>query len=332
VRGAPQRVFVGLFASNVQRLSMLGELAQRVERKVCLLGRSLNTQFQVGHELGLLEWPSDLVIAAEQLRDYPRERVLVLVGGSQAETSSSMYRLAKNNHRWGEVERGDTVLFSSRVIPGNERPVHELVCDLLRLGACVHTRHTDPDIHVSGHACRVEQTKMIELLRPKAFVPVHGTLHHLSKHAELARAAGVREISVIENGSTLRLRAGSLSRMDPVPRGRVAIDNGGKPLDEAALHCRIDLGRQGIALVSLVIGEAGSLVVPPTVTLLGVPLAAEQDSTCRAVALEVARVAQHHKKRHLALEDEVRRAVRRVVSDLTGCRPSVDIHAIHVGQ
>jgi len=332
VRSAQERVFIGLFASNVQRLSSLGALAQRVDRKLCLLGRSLNTQVQVGHALGHLKWPSDLVIAPEQLRDYPRERVLAFVGGTQAERSSAMYRLAKNNHRWIEVERGDTVLFSSRAIPGNERPIHDIVCDLLRLGALVHTRHTDPDIHVSGHASRAELRRMIDLIRPSAFVPIHGTLHHLHKHATLAREAGLRQIEVIENGSTLRLNAGSLSHMDPVPYGRVSVDLGGRALNEETLLDRVELGRQGIALVSLVIGEGGSLVVPPTVTFRGVPMQDGQDSISRAVALEVARVARHQGRRHNPLEDEVRRAVRRMVMDLTGCRPSVDVHAIHVAE
>jgi ribonuclease J len=332
VQSATQRVFIGLFASNVQRLSALGALAQRLERKLCLLGRSLNTQMQVGHELGCLKWPSDLLIAPEQLRDYPRERVLVLVGGTQAERSSAMYRLAKNNHRWIEVERGDVVLFSSRAIPGNERPIHEIVCDLMRLGAIVHTRQTDPDIHVSGHASRAELRQMIELIRPSAFVPVHGTLHHLCAHAELARETGLQQTSVIENGSTLRFCSGTLSPMDPAPCGRIAIDIGGTPLKQETLLDRVELGRQGLALVSLVIGEGGSLIVPPTVTLRGVPLTGEQDSTSRAVALEVARVARNNSRRHCPLEDDVRRAVRRVVADLTGCRPSVDVHAIHVGE
>jgi ribonuclease J len=273
-----------------------------------------------------------LLIPIEQLRDHPREQVLVLIDGTQAERSSSMFRLAKNNHRWGEVERGDTVLFSSRVIPGNERPVHEMICDLLRLGARVHTRHTDPDLHASGHASRAEQARMIELVRPRSFVPLHGTLHHLIKHADLARAAGVDDVQVIENGSTLQLRSGKLCPMDPVPHGRVPIALGGKPLGAGELEYRVELGRQGIALVSLVIDEGGSLVLPPTVTLLGVPLANEPDSVERAVLLEVARVVQRHKRKHHPLEDEVRRAVRRVVGDLTGCRPSVNVHAIHLSQ
>lgn len=332
VRNAKQRVFIGLFASNLQRLSMLGDLARRVERKICLLGRSLQTQAQVGHDIGRLQWPSNLLIAPEQLRDYPRSQVLVLVGGTQAERTSSMYRLAKSNHRWVDVERDDTVLFSSRVIPGNERPVHEIVCDLLRLGANVHTRHSDPDLHVSGHASRAEQAHMLELVRPKAFVPVHGSLHHLSKHAALARTSGIQQVAVVENGSTLRLQGGSLSHMDEVPHGRVPIDLGGKPLDEETLGCRVDLGRQGLAMISLVFGEGGGLLVPPTVTLRGIPPADDVASLIRAVSLEVARVAERHKKRHHPLEDEVRRTARRVITDLTGCRPSVEIHAIHAGR
>lgn len=331
VKGAEHRVFVGLFASNLQRLSALGELARRANRKLCLLGRSLQTQAQVGHDIGRLKWPSDLQISPEQLRDYPRNQVLALVGGTQAERTSSMYRLAKGKHRWVEVEPGDTVLFSSRVIPGNERPVHDIVCDLLRLGSQVHTRHSDPDLHVTGHASRAEQSRMLDLVRPKAFVPVHGTLHHLTKHAALARNNGVHHVATIENGATLRLSGGALCNSDRVPHGRVPIDLGGRPLDDETLGWRAELGRQGIALVSLVLADTGSLLVPPTVTLHGIPPADDLPSLIRAVSLEVARVVDRHKKRQHLLQEEVRRAARRLVTDLTGCRPSVEVHVIHVG-
>lgn len=330
IRAASQRVFVGLFASNLQRLAKLGELAQRVDRKLCLLGRSLTTQVHVGHEIGRLHWPSDLLVPPEQLRDYPRERVLVLVGGTQAERTSSMYRLAKNNHRWIELERGDTVVFSSRVIPGNERGVHEIVCDLLRLGAIVHTRHTDPDVHVSGHASREEQARMIELIRPKAFIPIHGTLQHLIHHAELAKSHGIEQVRVIENGSTLRWNEGRLNPAAPVPCGKIAIDLGGQPLEPETLATRVDLGRHGTVFVSLILGDGGSLVVPPQVTLQGIPLVAEEEATIRAISLELARAVRRHAKRHDPLQEELRKLVRRVVLDRTGCRPSVDIHMIHV--
>jgi ribonuclease J len=329
-RTARDRLFIALFASNVQRLASLGALAQRLDRKLCLLGRSLTTQVQVGHDIGRLSWPSDLQIPVEQLRDYPRDRVMVLVGGTQAERNSSMYRLAKGNHRWVELERGDTVVFSSRVIPGNERPVHEVVCDLMRLGAIVHTRHTDPDIHVSGHASRAEQQHMLELVRPKAFVPVHGTLHHLSKHAELARLVGCGSIRIVENGASLRLSSGSLHAAEGIPTGRIPIDMGGRPLEALALDERIELGRQGMVNVSVVIGEDGRLLVPASVSLWGVPGSAEQPSVIRSVALELARSVPLWVRRHRAVEEEIRRLVRRLIADATGCRPSVDVHAIFV--
>lgn len=329
-RRAKERLFIALFASNVQRLGTLGALAQRLGRKLCLLGRSLTTQAQVGHDIGRLKWPSDLLIAAEQLRDYPRDQVMVLVGGTQAERNSSMYRLAKANHRWIELERGDMVVFSSRVIPGNERPVHEVICDLMRLGAIVHTRHTDPDVHVSGHASRAEQQRMLELIRPKAFIPVHGTLHHLNQHATLAESVGCESIRIIENGACLRLEAGQLHPAEGVASGRIPIDLGGRPLEPLALDERIELGRQGIANVSLVVSHEGSLLVPPLVSLWGVPGGSELASVIRAVSLELARYVPQLVRRRRAIEEDVRRTVRRLVAEATGCRPEVDVLVHHV--
>jgi ribonuclease J len=323
---ARERLFIALFASNVQRLATLAAIAIRLGRKLCLLGRSLTTQVQVGHDIGRLNWPSDLLISAEQLRDYPRDRVMVLVGGTQAERNSSMYRLSKGNHRWVELERGDTVVFSSRVIPGNERGVHEMVCDLMRLGAVVHTRHTDPAVHVSGHASRAEQQRMLELIRPKAFVPVHGTLHHLNKHAELAEMTGCDSIRIIENGACVRLSNGVLHPADGVTVGRIPIDLGGRPLEILPLDERIELGRQGMACVSLVVGKSGQLQVPPMISLWGVPATNEHPSAIRSMGLELARQVPQLIRRKRAVEEEVRRLVRRLLADSTGCRPSVDVH------
>lgn len=329
-RQARERFFVALFASNVQRLASLGALALRLDRKLCLLGRSLSNQAQVGHDIGRLNWPSDLLIGAEQLRDYPREKVMVLVGGTQAERNSSLYRLSKGNHRWVELERGDMFVFSSRVIPGNERPVHESVCDLLRLGATVHTRHTDPDVHVSGHASRAEQARMLALIRPKAFVPVHGSLYHLKKHAELAAHSGCSEIRIIENGACLRLFGGKLHPSEGVPSGRIPIDLGGRPLESSSLEERIELGRQGVASVSLVVSDSGSLLVPPIVSLWGIPGVAEHASVIRAIGLELSRYVPQLVRRHRNVEEEVRRAVRRMIGDSVGCRPVVDVHVHRV--
>lgn len=331
IAAAPERVFLALFASNIQRLMSIGELAQEYDRKVCLLGRSLVTQVKLGHELGHLDWPSDLMISAEQLRDTPRGRTLVLAGGTQAERASSVYRLAKGEHRSVDVERGDLVIFSSRTIPGNERPVHEVVCDLLRRGATVVTRAADPGLHTSGHASREEQRTMLELVRPRSFIPVHGTLHHLLRHAELAREVGVKDVMVIENGT--RVRLGERLVCDgEFTAGSVPIELGGEPLDGEELGDRTELGRHGIVLVSLVVDQSSMLVVPPRVSMRGVPLRGGENLSPRTVELEVARAAARARKRGHAVEEEVRRAVRHVILENTGCRPAVEIHACQIPE
>lgn len=171
---------------------------------------------------------------------------------------------------------------------------------------------------------------MLELIRPRAFVPVHGTLHHLTRHAELARNHGIGQVQVIENGSTLRLKDGHLSSMDPVPSGKIPIDIGGQPLEAETLATRIDLGRHGIVFVSLVIAEGGNLAVPPAVTLQGIAVLTDRDATIRAICLELARAVRRHFKRHDPIQEELRRLVRRVVLERTGCRPSVDIHVVYL--
>ncbi len=329
ILAAPGRAFVALFASNLPRLRALGEIAHRCGRRLGLLGRSLENQVEVGRALGILRWPSDLVAPAERLRDVPAHQLLILAGGSQAERASALYRLAKGDHRYADVEPGDSVFFSSRTIPGNERPVGEVICDLLRRGARVVTVATDPEIHVSGHASREELAHMIELVRPRNLVPIHGTLQHLLEHAALARSLGVPCVQVIENGESLRL-ADSLRRDLSFPTGRIAIDLGGQPLGETELSSRGELGRHGVVLVSLVVDPKSMLVVPPSITLRGVPSASEGEFSVRGLTLAAARAAAHARKRGRGVEEEVRRALRHAIAESTGSRPTIEIHLCEV--
>ncbi len=326
VTAAEQRVIVVMFASNVQRLRMVGEIAQRTGRKLCLLGRSLVQQAEIATAAGHLSWPSDLRVSPEQAADVPRPELLVLAGGSQAEPASAVARLARGAHPHLAVERGDTVVFSSRVIPGHELAVHELVCDLLRLGARVHDRHTDPDVHTSGHAGRSEQRRMIELVRPRCFVPIHGTLHHLLRHAELARECGVREVAVVEDGTVLRLDANGLAREGSVPHGEVYVAIGGEVLDAATLARREELARGGVAVVALAVDAGRRVLAGPVLLAPGVP--GIDPDVERAVAREVIRAFERHRKlglRDPLLTEELRRAARRALLAACGYRPPVEI-------
>ena len=334
VRQSDERVFVVMFASNVQRLRMIGEIAQRHGRKLCLLGRSLGTQREVATAVGRLSWPSDLVVAPDQARNIPRNQLLVLAGGSQAERNSAMYRLAAGTHPALEIEPGDAVAFSSRIIPGNERVVYAMMSDLLRRGARLHTRLSDPDVHTSGHAGRSEQRQMIELTRPDAFVPVHGTLHHLLRHAEMAKTLGVRDVTVVESGTQIRFDAEhGLSKAGTVCSGRVAIALGGAPIEPDLLRRRSELGRWGLATISVVLDDEGFIVAGPNVTTRGVPRVDDDVAALGSVAREVAATLERIRTwRGVDVTEEARRAARRRLAELCGCRPMIEVHVLRAEE
>ncbi len=317
---ATGRVVVAMFASNVQRLMSFGPLAERLGRKLCVLGRSLDMQVAVATEIGRLRWPSHLRISPEQARDLDPAQLFVLAGGTQAERGSALRRLASGEHPAFCLVPGDTVILSSRIIPGNEREVFAMQNDLLRLGVSLHTRVTDPDVHASGHASRSEQRRMLELVRPRAFVPVHGTLHHLLAHAALAREAGVGSVAVVENGTPLVFDGHGLRREPEVPHGAISVALGGAPAGPATLKERAELARSGVVVVAL--WPEGDLA--PEVRARGVP--GLDEAGLFALAREAARAsAAHRAGRGLTREELVRRAVRRKLEDLTGTRPPVEV-------
>ncbi|HEX6765698.1 MAG TPA: ribonuclease J [Polyangiaceae bacterium] len=328
---ATGRVFVALFASNVQRLITFGAMAERLERKLCLLGRSLEAHAGVAREIGRVAWRSDLVVSPEQAEKMPRERVLVLAGGTQAEHGSAMRRLSLGAHPALRVEAGDTVIFSSRAIPGNERAVFGMMNDLLRLGARVHSRATDPAVHTSGHPGRTELERMLALVRPRCFVPVHGTLHHLLRHAELARRLGVSDAVVVEDGTPVVCDGRKLAKEPAVRHGKVMVAKGGEALSDDALRGRAELGRSGIVVVALGFDAGKREPTSVSVVAKGVPAVSGSDGAVRSLEQEALRAAASFREgRGLALEEFVRRAVRRAVEDLSGTRPIVEIAVTRV--
>lgn len=331
IAAASNRVVVALFASNIQRLMSLGDAARRLDRKVCLLGRSLETQVAVATQIGRLRWPSDLLVAADQAASMPKERLLVLAGGTQAERNSALRRLSLGTHQHLTLERDDTVILSSRVIPGNERLVITMINDLLRRGVKVHSRVTDPGVHTSGHAARSEQRRMLELVRPRCFLPVHGTLHHMLRHAALGQSLGVPATLVVENGTPVVCDGHALHAEPEVPVGKVSVAFGGEPLLPETLQARSELSRFGLAFVCLALDRKGVLCAPPEVSARGVPAVDRDAQALRALALEVERAAASYREgRGLTFEEFVRRAARRKLEDLSGTRPLVELKILRV--
>jgi ribonuclease J len=329
VREAPKAVVVALFASNVQRLMTFAGIAERHRRQICLLGRSLENQVALATEIGRLAWPSNLMVSPEQAAGMDGRDLLVLAGGTQAEPRSALRRLASGEHPVFRLREGDTVILSSRIIPGNERPGFAMQNDLLRLGVTLHTRQTQPGIHTSGHAGRSEQRQMLELVRPRCFLPVHGTLHHLLRHAELAREIGVKETIVVENGTPVVCDGESLKQEPAVPHGAISIAVGGETASDDTLRERAELGRNGVVMVALALDPRGRGILP-SVRARGVP--ALDDAGRRALAREAARALESHREgRGLTREELVRRVVRRKVEELTGARPPVEVLVSDVG-
>jgi ribonuclease J len=326
VAKARARVVLGLFASNVQRLRMIGDIAVASGRRLCLLGRSVLTHTRAAQAVGRLGWPSDLVVPQEVAVSMPRERVLVIASGTQAERMSTLTRLATGTHPALRLDQGDLVILSSRIIPGNDRPVYDMMASFLRLGVELVTRITDRRIHASGHAHRDEQLRMIELTRPRAFVPVHGTLHHLVRHAALARDAGVGEVLVAEDGEAFELSpAAPPAKVARVPVGKVATF-GGDELSEEVLRERAQLGRSGVAFVSVVIDRRGVLVNTPQIVARGVvdfSFAGVLRKAAGAVARAVADCDPRARSTDGELADVVRLAARRAIEGHTGRRPLV---------
>lgn len=224
VARSPHRVVVATFSSNAFRLRAAFQVAREHGRKVCLLGMSVNKHTETAAALDLIPPLDSLLVSAEEAATLPRREVMIIAGGTQGEARAALTRLARQEHSYLQLSEGDTVVFSSRIIPGNELPVMDVINRFEKRGIEVITRRAHPEVHASGHGCREEQRSMIRLLQPEAFVPVHGTHHHLRRHAELAREEGVDQIELVENGSVLEVTRDSLAVVGSVPVGRVYIE------------------------------------------------------------------------------------------------------------
>jgi ribonuclease J len=315
---------ITLFASNTHRLRAVLDVARRTGRKLCLLGRSVQTHSRVAGDTGYLERGEDLLISPADAATLPRHRVLIAATGSQAEPASALARLAKRTHPQLALDPGDTVILSSRIIPGNERPVFAVMDALERQGVRVFERHGNRGVHVSGHAQRDEQRQMLELVRPQTFVPVHGTYHHLRRHAELARELGIRDTFVAQNGDVIELDDRDARVIDRVHFGRVHVARGSDVADEVVAD-RSRLAELGVFSVSFAVDPRGRLLAQPDVVARGVSLGEaprELLSQARIAAKRALREAldQGSVNDLDAIREDVRRSLTRFFNNALGKR------------
>lgn len=271
-REAPGRIIVATFASHIHRIQQLLDLAARTGRRVALLGKSMVTNVTVAAELGYLSIPDGLLASLEELAELPPSRQVILSTGSQGETNSAVALVAAGEHKYVQAAPGDLVIFSSRVIPGNERVIGRAINGLLRRGAEVLWEDV-AFVHVSGHASRDDLTRMLALTRPRYFMPVHGEYRHLLQHAELAASVGIpaERIFLIEDGQGLELTTSGARVLGPYPASRIMVDGKGVgDVGSVVLRDRQLLGEAGMVVVALTIDRVtGGIVAGPEIVSRG---------------------------------------------------------------
>jgi ribonuclease J len=324
-REARGAVVVAMFASNVHRLRILGDVARSTGRKIVLLGRGVGTHARVARATGYLPWPEDLVIPETMARETPRGALLAIATGAQGEERAALARLARDEHPFFSLGKDDRVVISARTIPGNELDVHALIGQLLRRGIDVVTRATD-HVHVSGHAHRPDQRRMLSLVRPRCFIPVHGTLHHLNRHAELARELGVPSVAVVENGRVAEITSDRVMLGETLGAGRVHVW-AGREVAKTVLRERGALASEGVAVCMVVIGEGRTDVVVETRGVADDADAPNDLVAAREAVLKALADAPAHST-DAFLTEWARLAVRRTFKARRGFKP-VTIARIH---
>jgi ribonuclease J len=327
------RVAVACFASNVARLETIARAAEVHGREVALVGRSLWRIDKAARENGYL---ADLprFLTEDEAGYIPRDRIVLICTGSQGEPRSALARIARDDHPHIVLETGDVVIFSSRIIPGNEKAINRLQNGLVRLGVEIVTEE-DHFVHVSGHPARDELVRMYQMVRPRIAIPVHGEARHLVAHAELAGECQVQQPLVVQNGDVVRLVASGASVVDEVAVGRLASDGKGLlPLGGAALKDRRRVTFNGAAVATVALDHQGRRVAPPAISVIGVvePSAAEAAVPVLRKAVERALAELPAKTRHddEAVRDAVRRALRQALNEHFGKRPLVEIHVVRI--
>jgi ribonuclease J len=323
-------VFVATFSSNIHRIQQICDAARAAGRSVLVSGRSMLANIAIARQLGYLQLPDELLIDLRQMRELPRERVLVLTTGSQGEPLSSLTRIAMADHKQLDLLPGDTVILSAKFIPGNERAITDLINHLCRRGAEVHYETTS-EIHVSGHAGQEELKTVHSLVKPRYFVPVHGEYRHLARHARLACDMGMPEerVLVIENGQPLLLSPNGHRLEARVENGRVFVDGKGVgDIGEMELRDRRHLANHGLVLVFLALNQAtGEIVSGPEIVTRGFVLETEGQSLL-GEALDLVRgtLAEHSHEAIAGWEElrvEVRKTLHRFFNRTMDRRPLI---------
>ena len=323
-----KKLFFTCFSSSIYRIRIAMELARAHGRKVAIVGRSMMESSEIAQDLGYIDIPPGLVIQPGQMRDYPPEQLMVLISGTQGEPMSALSRAAVDNHKHAKIDAGDTVVLSSRIIPGNEKSIFRVIDHLYRRDANVICDDgANGLIHVSGHGCQEEMRLLINLVRPKFFIPVHGDYRNLRKHAQVAMETGaVEHAIVIEDGDVLELDKNDARKKDKVTAGRILIDSGSSidVVEDLVIRDRRILSEDGIVLAVLAINKrTGKVEQQPEVVMRGFGGADITDQARELVLKTLDGLSTEQKADYGMVKEKVRAELKRLIQKTTGRRPMI---------
>src|SRR5580698_7657896 len=325
-----RKLFFTCFSSSIYRIRIALDLAHAHGRKVAIVGRSMVESSEIAQDLGYLDLPPGLLIHPGQINDHAPENVMIMISGTQGEPMSALSRAAVDNHKHARIAPGDTVLLSSRVIPGNEKSIFRVIDHLYRRDAnVIYDDGASGLIHVSGHASQEEQRLLINLLRPKFFIPVHGDYRHLKKHAELAQNMGVVDLAlVIENGDILELDQDDARKTGKVTAGRVCIDSGSTAdvVEDLVIRDRRHLSEDGFVLPILTINKlSGKVERLPEIVSRGF-VGADQDlmeAARKVVSQTLENSSAEEKADYGVIKEKIRIDLKRYIQKNTSRRPLI---------
>jgi len=329
-RSAPRRVILSCFASSIHRIQQVIDIASRVGRKVAFVGRSMVDNVEIAHSLDVLRIPDGMVVRPQDIRGFDPKRILILASGSQAEPMSSLSRIAVDNHRFVSVDENDSVILSARIIPGNEKAIFRMLDHMFRRRALVYYDNSAGTIHVSGHGSQEEQKLILQLVKPRYFIPVHGEYRHLFRHAALAHQIGSvsGEILLLEDGHCIEFTEDGAFRRDPVTAGRTLVDSGSlEEIEEAVVRERRHLSEDGVVVTIIAIDKhTGRLESPPEIVTRGMysDNGTELIAGAREVVLKTVEQSNAEEKSDWSvIKEKIRVDLKRYINKHTSKRPLI---------
>jgi ribonuclease J len=330
---AAGRLYVCCFTSSIHRIQLALDMAREYGRKVAFVGRSMERNTEIAHRLGYLDIPDGLLLRQADLRTAPREQTVAVISGSQAEPLSALARAAVNNHRTVEIAPGDTVVLSSRIIPGNEKQIYRMIDHLYRRGAhVIYEDEGGPPVHVSGHASQEELKLLVSLVRPRHFIPVHGEYRQLCQNAALARSLRIPKLEahVALDGEILELDNQGLTRTGTAPIGHVLIDGGSADelVEDVVIRDRRHIAADGIVLPIVAVNpQTGRVHTPPEIVTSGFispELADGLLGRARDVVRETMEGCSSEERSDGSLmKEKIRRDLKRFLQKQTNKRPLI---------